>query len=67
MFDIFISRATHLYNCTNRDDVIYKGAKPEVTEIGPFVYREYDSWTEPKAWDVPYSVPGSPEKTMNAI
>lgn len=24
-FDIFIGRKTHVYNCTNHDDVIYKG------------------------------------------
>ena len=47
--------------------MIYKGALPEMTEIGPFVYREYDSWSEPKEWDVPTSIPGSPKEKKNAI
>ena len=48
-----------MYNCTNRDDVIYKGAIPNVTEIGPFVYQESNSWSEPKQWDVQTTVPGT--------
>jgi hypothetical protein len=27
-FNVFLGRKTHMYNCTNHDDVIYKGAKP---------------------------------------
>jgi hypothetical protein len=48
-----------VYNCTNVDDVIYRGAIPEVVEIGPFMYKEIDTWTEPKEWDVPTTVPGT--------
>ena len=29
-----------------------------MTEIGPFVYQEYDEWTQPPEWDVQMSVPG---------
>ena len=58
-YNISITRATHVYNCTNRDDVIYKGAIPNVTEIGPFVYQESNSWSEPKQWDVQTTVPGT--------
>ena len=38
--------------------VIYKGAVPIVTELGPYTYREYGDWTEPKVWDEDYTVPG---------
>lgn len=31
----------YLYNITNPDDVRFKGAKFNLTEIGPFVYSEY--------------------------
>lgn len=40
--------------------MIYKGAVPQVVEVGPFVYREYDNWTEPTTWDESLSVPGQP-------
>ena len=48
-----------MYNCTNRDDVIYRGAVPIVTEIGPYVYLESDSFSMPKEWDVKTTVPGT--------
>lgn len=35
---------------------------PDVKEFGPFVYREYDEWTEPTVWDEPATVPGSNNK-----
>lgn len=38
-----------------------------MTEVGPFVYREIDDWSEPQQWDVPTSVPGSPNEKKNAI
>lgn len=37
-FNIFLGRKTYVYNCTNRDDVIYKGAKPIMKEFGPYTY-----------------------------
>ena len=27
-------------------DVVYKNAKPEFMEYGPYVYREYDNYTD---------------------
>ena len=44
-FDILIVKKNYVYNCTNRDDVIYKGSKPVVEEFGPYIYREYDDFT----------------------
>ena len=38
-----------------------------MTEFGPFVYREFDDWSEPQNWDVPTSVPGEPDEKKNAI
>lgn len=38
-----------------------------MTEVGPFVYREFDDWSEPLQWDVPTSVPGQPSAQKNAI
>mmetsp|Transcript_6498 Transcript_6498/g.4614 ORF Transcript_6498/g.4614 Transcript_6498/m.4614 type:complete len:122 (+) Transcript_6498:259-624(+) len=35
-----------MYNCTNIDDVIYKGESPEYQEFGPYTYREWDSMTD---------------------
>ena len=26
--------------------------------MGPFVYREYPTWSEPEEWDEEYTVPG---------
>ena len=40
-----------MYNCTNHEDVIYKGARPEFEEFGPYYYRESDTYD-----DVQYSV-----------
>lgn len=38
-----------------------------MTEVGPFVYREFDDWSEPLQWDVPTSVPGELSLQKNAI
>lgn len=36
-------------------------------EYGPFIYREYDEYSEPDQWDVPTGVPDEPGKTKNGI
>lgn len=46
-FDLFIARKNFVYNCTNHDDVIYKGARPQVEEFGPYIYRESDAFSNP--------------------
>jgi hypothetical protein len=35
-------------------------------EYGPYVYREYDVYSEPEEWDIPLNLPGEKE-TRNAI
>ena len=34
----------YFYNCTNSDDVIYKGVKPEFEEFGPYTYQEVSDY-----------------------
>jgi CD36 family len=45
-FDVLLERQTHVYNCINTDDVIYKGLKPIVEEWGPYIYREHDDYAD---------------------
>jgi len=45
-FDIDIHNDHYLFHCTNPDDVIYKGEKPQFEQYGPFIYREYDQYTD---------------------
>jgi len=33
-----------MYNVTNFDDVVFRNAKPELMEFGPYIYREYDDY-----------------------
>ena len=40
-YDIEIIYATQIYNCTNVEEVIYEGARPNFTELGPYNYRDY--------------------------
>jgi hypothetical protein len=42
--NILITRNTFVYNCTNYEDVIYKGVKPTMQEFGPYYYKEYDTY-----------------------
>jgi hypothetical protein len=44
--DIGIYWNMYFYNCTNPLDVTYKNAKPEFMEYGPYIYREFDNYTE---------------------
>ena len=34
----------YVYNCTNIEDVIFRNAKPNYTELGPFTYKEIDTY-----------------------
>lgn len=45
-FDIDIHNDHYFFHCINPDDVIYKGAKPEFEQYGPYIYREYDIFTD---------------------
>lgn len=45
-FDIDINNNHYLFHCTNPDDVIYRGLKPEFEQYGPYIYREYDLYTD---------------------
>ena len=46
-----ILRHHYLYNCTNYNDVVYKGAVPQYKEVGPYTYREFNKYE-----DVEYGV-----------
>lgn len=35
-----------MYNCTNIWDVVFSNVAPSFMEYGPFVYQEYDEYTE---------------------
>ena len=43
-----------MYNCTNFEDVVFTGNAPEFMEFGPYVYREYDNYTDLN-YDVAYN------------
>jgi len=59
--NILITRNNYFYNCTNIDDVIYKGSKPIVEEFGPVYYREHDTYDGPLDWNPSVDIPGQPE------
>lgn len=44
--DIPIQQSHFLYECTNFEDVIFSGGKPEFEEVGPFVYREVNRYED---------------------
>ena len=44
--DVEILQDFFLYNCTNYEDVVYRGATPEYQEVGPFTYKEVNEYTE---------------------
>ena len=48
----------YLYNCSNALDVVYKGAKPEFMEFGPYTYREWDSYTDVSWKDLSTEISG---------
>ena len=40
-----ITNSHYFFHCTNSDDVVYKGLRPTFEEYGPYIYREYDIFT----------------------
>jgi len=46
--DIDIHNNHFFFHCTNADDVIYQGAKPEFEQFGPYIYHEFDIFTDIK-------------------
>ena len=45
-YDVNIEWWHYLYGVTNLDDVVFKDAKPEYKEYGPFIYKETDTYTD---------------------
>jgi hypothetical protein len=45
-FDILIHNDHYFFHCLNPDDVIYKGLRPEFEQYGPYVYKEYDTYSD---------------------
>ena len=66
-YDIAILRNTYVYNVTNYEDVIYKGAKPIMEEFGPYIYREYDYYEDPLTFDVSLPLPTDSKTKKNAV
>ena len=36
-----LTNKIYLFNITNAEDVAKKGAKPKITEVGPYIFKEY--------------------------
>ena len=36
-----LTNKMYLFNITNAEDVAVKGAKPKITEVGPYIFKEY--------------------------
>ena len=47
-FDINLHNDHYFFHVLNADDVVYKGAKPQLEQFGPYIYREYDVFTDLK-------------------
>lgn len=45
-YDINIHHNNYFFNCTNSNNVIYKGAKPELEQFGPYIYREWNTFDD---------------------
>lgn len=43
-YDIGLYWKHYMYNVTNFDDVVFRNAKPEFMEFGPYIYQEYDTY-----------------------
>ena len=46
--DIEIYRDHYLFTCTNVKDFMFSGAEPLFEEVGPFVYRENNTYSNQK-------------------
>lgn len=55
----------YVYNCTNVEDVVFKNAKPNFTELGPIVYKESDTY-ENVTYNQTYTFPET-NKTYDAL
>ena len=42
---MLISNSHYFFSCINYDEVIYKGEKPIFEEYGPYIYQEFDTFT----------------------
>jgi hypothetical protein len=61
-FDINLHNDHFFFHCLNADDVVYKGEKPMFEEYGPYIYREYDTYTNVKYdQDIPVPAKDDPE------
>ena len=47
-FDILLHNDHYFFHVLNPDDVVYKGMKPQFEEFGPYIYREWDNYTDVK-------------------
>ena len=45
-YGIDIANNHYFFNCINADDVMYKGVKPIFEQHGPYIYKEYDKFTD---------------------
>ena len=45
-YGIDIANKHYFFNCINFDDVMYSGAKPKFEQHGPYIYKEYDEFTD---------------------
>ena len=37
--NVVMTQNVYVFNCTNPDDVIFKGLKPEYNQLGPYYYQ----------------------------
>ena len=65
IYDVAIVRNIHMYDCLNKDDVIYKGARPKILEVGPFYYREYHDYNDLNFTKLPLI--GEETKMMDSV
>ena len=43
-YGIDIDWKHYMYNCTNFEDVVFRGVEPEFMEYGPYIYSEDDEY-----------------------
>lgn len=47
-YDLLISNSHYFFSCINPDNVIYKGERPIFEQYGPYIYQEFDTFTNIK-------------------